>query len=253
MRACIRSNPVAQAATSSGVGDSFRCRGPCPAAMDATMREHLSGRNVCNESLPNYIMVLTAAVMLRKACRVASAALDFLSAPVRNRERGVRKGGGTGGQARGCASSVPERAGSTRSGKARVSCQKHDALFAQGAPADAVFYILEGRVKLTVAARQGKEAVVAILGPGDFVGEGCLAGQLVRMAALPRQRGEFSERFTAVKSGSKRTLSTSSSTPARSCSRGRSCCWRRSVSSHCHRTGSRALGPTRGVSIPSRW
>jgi len=56
-------------------------------------------------------------------------------------------------------------------------------IFAQGDPADAVFYIQEGRVKLTVVSRQGKEAVVAILGPGDFFGEGCLAGQVTRMAS----------------------------------------------------------------------
>jgi len=46
-----------------------------------------------------------------------------------------------------------------------------------------VFYIQEGRVKLTVVSRQGKEAVIAILGPGDFFGEGCLAGQPTRMAS----------------------------------------------------------------------
>jgi CRP-like cAMP-binding protein len=56
-------------------------------------------------------------------------------------------------------------------------------IFAQGDPADAVFYIQEGRVKLTVVSRQGKEAVIAILGAGDFLGEGCLAGQAARMAS----------------------------------------------------------------------
>jgi CRP-like cAMP-binding protein len=56
-------------------------------------------------------------------------------------------------------------------------------IFAQGDPANAVFYIQEGRVKLTVVSRQGKEAVIAILGAGDFFGEGCLAGQTVRMAS----------------------------------------------------------------------
>jgi len=56
-------------------------------------------------------------------------------------------------------------------------------IFAQGDPANAVFYIQEGQVKLTVVSQQGKEAVVAILGPGDFFGEGCLAGQMVRMAS----------------------------------------------------------------------
>jgi CRP/FNR family cyclic AMP-dependent transcriptional regulator len=57
-----------------------------------------------------------------------------------------------------------------------------DRVFAQGDPADSIFYIQEGRVKLTVLSRQGKEAVIAMLGTDDFLGEGCLAGQLVRMA-----------------------------------------------------------------------
>lgn len=56
-------------------------------------------------------------------------------------------------------------------------------VFSQGEPADSVFYIQEGRVKLTVVSRQGKEAVIAILGAGDFFGEGCLAGQQTRMAS----------------------------------------------------------------------
>jgi CRP/FNR family transcriptional regulator, cyclic AMP receptor protein len=56
-------------------------------------------------------------------------------------------------------------------------------VFSQGEPADSVFYIHEGRVKVTVVSRQGKEAVIAILGAGDFFGEGCLAGQQTRMAS----------------------------------------------------------------------
>ncbi len=56
------------------------------------------------------------------------------------------------------------------------------AVFRQGDPADFIFYIQKGKIKLTVASKQGKEAVIAILGKGDFFGEGCLAGQLVRMA-----------------------------------------------------------------------
>ena len=55
-------------------------------------------------------------------------------------------------------------------------------VFAQGEPARNVIYIQEGGVKLSVVNETGKEAVVAILGPGDFVGEGCLAGQPVCMA-----------------------------------------------------------------------
>jgi len=57
-----------------------------------------------------------------------------------------------------------------------------ETVFAQGTPARNVMYIQEGGVKLTVVNETGKEAVVAILGPGDFFGEGCLAGQSICMA-----------------------------------------------------------------------
>jgi CRP/FNR family cyclic AMP-dependent transcriptional regulator len=55
-------------------------------------------------------------------------------------------------------------------------------IFAQGNPADTVLYIQQGRVKLSVLSQAGKEAVVGVLGPGDFFGEGALAGQPVRLA-----------------------------------------------------------------------
>jgi CRP-like cAMP-binding protein len=55
-------------------------------------------------------------------------------------------------------------------------------IFRQGSPADAVYYIRKGRIKLVVASKQGKEAVVAVLGPGEFFGEGCLIGQPLRLA-----------------------------------------------------------------------
>ena len=57
------------------------------------------------------------------------------------------------------------------------------AIFRQGEPADSIFYIEKGKVKLGVVSDRGKEAVVAILGPGDFLGEGCLAGQALRMSS----------------------------------------------------------------------
>src|SRR6202023_1026376 len=57
-------------------------------------------------------------------------------------------------------------------------------VFSQGGPADAVFYIQKGKVKITVVSEQGKEAVVAILGANDFFGEGCLAGQRRRMSTV---------------------------------------------------------------------
>jgi CRP-like cAMP-binding protein len=66
-------------------------------------------------------------------------------------------------------------------GRTSAEYRINDRIFAQGDPASAVFYIKEGKVKLTVLSKQGKEAVVAILGAGDFFGEGCLAGQSVRM------------------------------------------------------------------------
>src|SRR3989475_3276368 len=60
--------------------------------------------------------------------------------------------------------------------------RRKETVFAQGDPAKHVMYIQEGGVKLTVVNETGKEAVVAILGPGDFFGEGCLAGQSICMA-----------------------------------------------------------------------
>jgi CRP/FNR family cyclic AMP-dependent transcriptional regulator len=60
--------------------------------------------------------------------------------------------------------------------------QKKQVLFAQGDTADAVIYIRKGKVKVTVVSRQGKEAVVAILGADEFLGEGCLIGQPKRLA-----------------------------------------------------------------------
>ncbi|HXC66225.1 MAG TPA: Crp/Fnr family transcriptional regulator [Nitrospiraceae bacterium] len=67
-------------------------------------------------------------------------------------------------------------------GKTTLQCQKQQILFAQGDTANAVFYIVQGLVKLTVVSPQGKEAVVAILESGDFIGEACLAEQGVYMA-----------------------------------------------------------------------
>jgi CRP-like cAMP-binding protein len=62
--------------------------------------------------------------------------------------------------------------------------RKDDIVFSQGDPADAVFYVQRGKVKIAVVSKQGKEAIVAILGPNDFFGEGCLAGQAQRMATV---------------------------------------------------------------------
>ena len=58
----------------------------------------------------------------------------------------------------------------------------HQVVFSQGDAADAVFYIQKGKLKITVVSEQGKEAVVAVLGPDEFCGEACLTGQTRRMA-----------------------------------------------------------------------
>ena len=67
-------------------------------------------------------------------------------------------------------------------GRTIAEYRKNQTVFSQGDPADVVFYIQSGKVKLTVVSKQGKEAVVGILGPEHFFGEGCLAGQPLRMA-----------------------------------------------------------------------
>jgi CRP-like cAMP-binding protein len=101
-------------------------------------------------------------------------------------------------------------------GKTSQEYQADKSVFAQGDVADAVFYIRSGKVKLTVVSKSGKEAVVAILPEGSFFGEGCLAGQPLRMStasaversvivrvekrvmiALLHQEPEFAEQFLA--------------------------------------------------------
>ncbi len=67
-------------------------------------------------------------------------------------------------------------------GRTIADYAKGQPIFSQGDPAIAVFYIQKGKIKLTVISNNGKEAVIAILGPGDFLGEGCLTTQVVRMA-----------------------------------------------------------------------
>jgi CRP/FNR family cyclic AMP-dependent transcriptional regulator len=67
-------------------------------------------------------------------------------------------------------------------GKTISKYQKDQIVFSQGEAADAVFYIQQGKVKFTVVSKQGKEAVVAILGPDHFFGEGCLNGHPLRIA-----------------------------------------------------------------------
>lgn len=67
-------------------------------------------------------------------------------------------------------------------GRTIASHRKNQKIFAQGERADSMFYIQEGKVKVCVISEQGKEAVVALHGNGDFFGEGCLTGQPLRLA-----------------------------------------------------------------------
>jgi len=67
-------------------------------------------------------------------------------------------------------------------GKTTLLTPKKHLIFSQGDAAEAVFYIQTGKVKLTVVSQQGKEAVIAILEPGAFFGQSCLAGQAIRAA-----------------------------------------------------------------------
>jgi CRP/FNR family cyclic AMP-dependent transcriptional regulator len=101
-------------------------------------------------------------------------------------------------------------------GKSVASYGRHQAIFSQGDPADAVFFVKTGRVSLTVVSKQGKAAVVGLIGADEFFGEGCLAGQPVRMSTATANEDSvilrlqksamvrllhndplFSERFTA--------------------------------------------------------
>jgi CRP/FNR family transcriptional regulator, cyclic AMP receptor protein len=67
-------------------------------------------------------------------------------------------------------------------GRSKIEYGANRNVFSQGESADSVFYLRQGKVKLAVTSKQGKEAIVAILGDGEFFGEGCLAGQRLRMA-----------------------------------------------------------------------
>src|ERR1700692_3171374 len=67
--------------------------------------------------------------------------------------------------------------------------RKDQIVYTQGDPADSVFYIQSGKVKRTVVSEHGKEAVVALLGTGDFFGEGCLTGQPLRLSTVSAMTG----------------------------------------------------------------
>jgi CRP/FNR family transcriptional regulator, cyclic AMP receptor protein len=78
---------------------------------------------------------------------------------------------------------------SVGAGRSTKKYKPHKSIFRQGEPADAVFYIEEGNVKLSVVSAQGKEAVIALLTSGDFFGEGCLAGQPLHMGSAATMSG----------------------------------------------------------------
>ncbi|MGC2780507.1 MAG: cyclic nucleotide-binding domain-containing protein, partial [Bradyrhizobium sp.] len=68
-------------------------------------------------------------------------------------------------------------------GRTVSTYRANEVVFSQGDPADSVFYIQEGKLKLTILSEQGKEAVVAVQGPDEFCGEGCMTGQPLRLAS----------------------------------------------------------------------
>ena len=81
-------------------------------------------------------------------------------------------------------------------GRTMSNYGKNQTIFSQGDVADSVFYLREGKVKVTVRSDQGKEAVVAIHGKGDFFGEGCLNGQPLRLASAVAMAESAIMRFT---------------------------------------------------------
>lgn len=102
-------------------------------------------------------------------------------------------------------------------GKRELSFRKGEEVFSQGEPADSIYFIQTGRVKITVVSAGGKEAVLAMLGPHDFFGEGSLVQQSLRVSTAKtlepstvfriekqsmirslREQAELSERFTAA-------------------------------------------------------
>jgi CRP-like cAMP-binding protein len=101
------------------------------------------------------------------------------------------------------------------SGKTLSRLQKNEKAFSQGDAAEAIFFIQTGKVKITVVSSLGKEAVLSVLGPRAFFGEGCLVGQTLRLATATAiqastlvrvERGPCSERFS-------RNLSSPKSSP----------------------------------------
>ena len=93
-------------------------------------------------------------------------------------------------------------------GRTVLQYPKNKVIFAQGEPSDAVFYVQTGQVKLTVLSTQGKEATIALLGEGNFIGEGCIASdQPLRVASATAQPGTADwNSHACVEAGSLQTL-----------------------------------------------
>ncbi|TWT13710.1 Crp/Fnr family transcriptional regulator [Reyranella sp. CPCC 100927] len=113
---------------------------------------------------------------IRKAGKAVAAARASKATKEKTRPAGGRNATANGFDARRFLTSVG-------AGRSSVNHSAKAIVFQQGGPADAVFYIQKGRIQLTVVSEHGKEGVVAILGPGDFFGEGCLAGQPLHISS----------------------------------------------------------------------
>jgi CRP-like cAMP-binding protein len=123
----------------------------------------------------------------KKAARmgkVIAQVVDPDSVPPSSATALVRRKSRAGLRARGLAAFDPKNfLAKVGEGKAVSTYKRAQIVFSQGDVADAVFYILKGKIKLTVVSERGKEAVVGLLGPGHFFGEGCLNGHLLRVTS----------------------------------------------------------------------
>jgi CRP-like cAMP-binding protein len=101
----------------------------------------------------------------------------------KRKEAAKAPGNQTGGKSLPATFDVETYLTTTGSGRTLSTYKPKSFVFRQGAPCDAVFYVLTGHVDLSVVSRQGKERVVGQLGPRSFIGEGCLAGHPVYLAS----------------------------------------------------------------------
>jgi CRP/FNR family transcriptional regulator, cyclic AMP receptor protein len=87
---------------------------------------------------------------------------------------------------------LPAKAGK---GRSTAKYRKNQVIFSQGDPADAVFYIQKGKLKVTVVSDRGKEAIAAVLGPDEFFGEACMTGQILRLVTVSAMTEAVVERI----------------------------------------------------------